>query len=335
MMLDKAQDKPKPPELVEFEKLVASVARDQKPAKVKLLNEIFKAALKLAGDNPGTLNLKISASVLKELRYSFKMFSQHRHVPKITMFGSARVPADTKLYAVAKDFASQAVSRRYMAITGGGPGIMAAGNEGASGNNGFGLNIRLPLEQNPNPFVGNAERLIHYKYFFTRKLFLVKEASAFAFFPGGFGTLDEAFEVLTLLQTGKSTLIPIVMLEPKGYGFWNQFKNFVEKSLIRGKFINADDRSLYRVFHSTRAAMDHIEHFYSNYQSMRFVKDTAVIRLKRKLRSTTIKQLTKRFTAISLDGQFQMARPLAEEQNEPEYSHLPRLTFRFDKQSFG
>lgn len=334
-MLERRNDKSVSPDWLEIEKLIASVAKDQKPAKIKLLNEIFKAALKLARDNPGTLNLKISASVLKELRYSFKMFSSHRQTSKITMFGSARVPPSTPLYNLAKDFAAQAVKRNYMVITGGGPGIMAAGNEGAASDRGFGLNIRLPFEQNPNPFIDSAQRLIHYKYFFTRKLFLVKEAAAFAFFPGGFGTFDEAFEVLTLLQTGKSTLIPIVLLEPKGLEFWKEFGRFVDKCLLKGKFINANDRELYRVFHSPKLALDHVDHFYRNYHSMRFVKDRAVLRLKSPLSTKALEKLTKNFGRLSLDNQFLLTQPLLEEENEPELNHLPRLVFHFDRQSFG
>ncbi|MBI1859974.1 MAG: TIGR00730 family Rossman fold protein [Deltaproteobacteria bacterium] len=319
----------------EVERLVASVAKDQKPAKLKLLNEILKAALKLARDNPGTLNLKISASVLKELRFSFKMFAPHRNNPKITMFGSARVPADTPLYKLAKDFAAEAVKRDFMVITGGGPGIMAAGNEGAAGDKGFGLNIRLPFEQDPNPFIDSAQRLIHYKYFFTRKLFLVKEAAAFAFFPGGFGTFDEAFEVLTLIQTGKTTLIPVALVEPKGFGFWEGFNEFVDKCLAKKKFINATDVNLYKVFHSPKLALDHIQRFYKNYHSMRFVRDQAVIRLKNELSPKTLEKLGKKFANLSMDRQFLSTRPLVEEENEPELSHLPRLVFKFDRQSFG
>lgn len=333
-MLEKGNER-QATDWIELEKLIASVAKDQKPAKIKLLNEIFKAALKLARDNPGTLNLKISASVLKELRYSFKMFSSHRQTPKITMFGSARVPPATPLYNIAKEFASHAVKRGYMVITGGGPGVMAAGNEGAAGDKGFGLNIRLPFEQNPNPFIDSTQRLIHYKYFFTRKLFLVKEASAFAFFPGGFGTFDEAFEVLTLVQTGKSTLIPIVLLEPKGFGFWSGFSRFVDRCLLKGQFINDTDRNLYRIFHSPKQALDHIEHFYHNYQSTRFVKDRAVIRLKRAPSEKVLEKIAKRFDFLATDGGFSSGGPLAEEENEPELAHLSRLIFAFDRQNFG
>jgi uncharacterized protein (TIGR00730 family) len=191
---------------------------------------------------------------------------------------------------------------------------MAAGNEGAAGDKGFGLNIRLPFEQNPNPFIESSERLIHYKYFFTRKLFLVKEASAFVFFPGGFGTFDEAFEVLTLVQTGKSTLIPIALLEPKDFGFWQEFNEFIDRSLSKRNFINPTDRDLIRVFHSPKLALEHIEHFYHNYHSTRFVKDRAVIRLKSPLSNKALENLSKRFSQLSLDGNFQMTGPRVEEE---------------------
>ena len=203
----------------EIEKQFTELSASHGPAKQKILADIFRSALKLTQDSPGTLNLKISSSVLKELRYSFKKFAPYKHHPKITIFGSARTPENHPLYKLAKDFAAEAVKRNYMIITGGGPGIMAAGNEGAE-KYGFGLNIRLPVEQSANQFIDAEKLLINYKYFFTRKLFLVKEAAAFAFFPGGFGTFDEAFEVLTLLQTGKSNMIPVVFLETKGFGYW-------------------------------------------------------------------------------------------------------------------
>ncbi len=221
----------------EIEKQFTELSASHGPAKQKILADIFRSALKLTQDSPGTLNLKISSSVLKELRYSFKKFAPYKHHPKITIFGSARTPENHPLYKLAKDFAAEAVKRNYMIITGGGPGIMAAGNEGAE-KYGFGLNIRLPVEQSANQFIDAEKLLINYKYFFTRKLFLVKEAAAFAFFPGGFGTFDEAFEVLTLLQTGKSNMIPVVFLETKGFGYWEPLVKFLVGVMLKKGFIS-------------------------------------------------------------------------------------------------
>jgi uncharacterized protein (TIGR00730 family) len=318
----------------EIEKIVASVVKEQKPARLHQLNEIFKAALKLARENPGTLNLKITASVLKELRFSFKIFSGHRQTKKITIFGSARTPPNTPLYDFAKRFAVLAVQNKYMIITGGGPGIMAAGNEGAE-KAGFGLNIRLPFEQSANPFIDPKNMLIHYKYFFTRKLFLVKEASAFAFFPGGFGTFDEAFEVLTLLQTGKSNLIPVVFLEPKDFGFWKGFCDFIDREVLSRNFISESDKVLYRVFHTPEDALNHIDLFYRNYHSMRFIKEKIAIRLKKAPSPDLMRQIHEKFKTLSLDGKFELTSALDEEGNEPELQGLTRLVFPCDRKDFA
>lgn len=317
-----------------LETLLHTLAKEQKPNRLLILKDIFKAVVKLARESSGTLNLKIASTVLKELRYSFKMFYPHRFTPKITIFGSARVPSNTPLYALAKKFASEAVKRNYMIITGGGPGIMAAGNEGAE-KGGFGLNIRLPVEQTPNPFIDQKNMLIHYKYFFTRKLFLVKEACAFVFFPGGFGTFDEAFEVLTLLQTGKTNLIPVVFVEPADFGFWKSFQRFMKKDVLGREFISESDESLFYFSHSPEDALDHIGRFYRNYHSMRFVKDRAVIRLKKPLTDTVLKKLTHNFSFLSVDKKFAQTEPLEEENNEPELKHLTRLVFPFDRRDFG
>jgi uncharacterized protein (TIGR00730 family) len=320
----------------ELEEMLRSTVSEhhQKATHLKLLNDIFKAAIKLAKESPGTLNLKIATTVLKEIRYSFKMFYPHRHIPKITMFGSARVPPDAPLYEFSKRFAMEAVKRKFMIITGGGPGIMAAGNEGAE-KAGFGLNIKLPVEQTPNPFIDTDGMLINYKYFFTRKLFLVKEACAFAFFPGGFGTFDEAFEVLTLLQTGKSTLFPIVMLEPKGYGFWTSIDKSLRENVLQRGFISESDFSLYHIFHSAEEAMDHIQHFYRNYHSMRFVKNRLVLRLQKPLSQKTLDAMNKKFGFLAPGGKIEASGPLPEESNEPEIKTLPRLVFPFDRRDYG
>jgi uncharacterized protein (TIGR00730 family) len=319
----------------ELDAMVHQLAKEQKPHRLPVIGDIFRAAAKLAMESPGTLNLKITATTIKELRFSFKTFYPHRHKPKITMFGSARVPAGTPLYNFARDFAAEAARREYMIITGGGPGIMAAGNEGAEEKSGFGLNIRLPFEQTHNPFLDDENMLIHYKYFFTRKLFLVKEAWAFAFFPGGFGTFDEAFEVLTLIQTGKSNLIPVVMVEPEGFGFWTNLVKFLYDTVLHDGFISESDKNLYRIFHTTKEALDHIDHFYSTYHSMRFTRDRAVVRLKRPLKDSVIKQLNEKFGFLAKGGEIKASGPLAEEGNEPELAKLPRLVFPYDRRDYG
>lgn len=318
-----------------IEKLFHQIAAQQKPNRLKLLNEIFKSTVKLAQESPGTLNLKICSTVLKELRYSFKMFYPHRFTPKITMFGSARVPPDAPLYAFARDFAAESVKRGYLVITGGGPGIMAAGNEGAKMEAGFGLNIRLPVEQSANAFIDEKKMLIHYKYFFTRKLFLVKEAAAFTFFPGGLGTFDEAFEVLTLLQTGKTSLIPVVMLEPKGFGFWEPILKLLNDVLVKKGFISKTDFHLFTVSHSPKEALDHIDEFYKNYHSMRFVKDNLVIRMKKPLSAKVVKAMNADFPELTRKGKIVASDALPDESNEPELLSYPRLVFPFERNDYG
>lgn len=317
-----------------LQKSIESVLTELPPNRMQILEDVFKASLKLAYENPGTLNLKIAATTLKELRFSFKMFYPHRFTPKITIFGSARVPADTPLYDQCKEFSRQAVDKGYMIMTGGGPGVMAAGNEGAQAKGSFGLNIRLPMEQDPNPFIDEDNNLIHYKYFFTRKLFLVKEASAFAFFPGGFGTFDECFEVLTLLQTGKTEIIPVVLLEPKGLDYWENLLEFVEKSMIKGGFISPSDMNLIKIFHSPEEAMAHIQEFYKVFHSMRYVKKNLVLRIRKPLSDKLLEQVNTEFASMARSPITQRG-PLPEEGNESELKDLTRVVFEFDRVDYG
>ncbi len=308
-----------------LKKIILAFAQQNKPTRVRMLEEIVKTTVKFAQESPGTLNLKLAATTLKELRYSFKMFYPFRFVPKITVFGSARVAPDTPLYELARDFARKANEHNFLVITGGGPGIMAAGNEGAKGKS-FGLNIRLPFETKPNPFIEPSRGLIHYKYFFTRKLFLVKEASAFALFPGGYGTFDEAFEVLTLLQTGKMPLIPVVCLAPKRDPFWKNFEKFLKKTVVDNRYAAPDDVRLFRLFHDPDLALRHILHFYRLYHSMRTVKDGIVLRLKIALTPHHIDSLARDFhDMLPARKKFELTGPADEESNEPELKAFPRL----------
>jgi len=330
----KKTNEPTNREWQDLEKQIHALSSDHSPARRKIIADIFRSAVKLTQSSPGTLNLKISSSVLKELRHSFDKFAPYKHIPKITIFGSARVPSDKPLYRLAKDFASEAVKRNYMIITGGGPGIMAAGNEGAE-KYGFGLNIRLPVEQSANQFIDAEKLLINYKYFFTRKLFLVKEAAAFAFFPGGFGTFDEAFEVLTLLQTGKTNMIPVVFIEPKGFGFWGPLVKFMEGVMLKKGFISKSDKALYQVFNNVEDALDYVAHFYRNYHSMRFVGDHLSIRIKKELTVKHLKEANRLFPTLTHLGKIQAGTALPEEENEPELKDLPRLLVPFDRKDFG
>ncbi|MCB0418703.1 MAG: TIGR00730 family Rossman fold protein [Bdellovibrionaceae bacterium] len=322
-------------EFKELELWVEKIAEGQHPTRISLLQQIFKTALKLAKESPGTLNLKIATTVIKELRYSFKMFYPWRYTPKITMFGSARsVPGDP-VYNLGKAFGEEAVRRNYMIVTGGGPGVMAAGNEGATSKGSFGLNIRLPFEQSANSFIDEKKKLIHYKYFFTRKLFLIKESAAFTMFPGGFGTFDETFELLTLIQTGKTPLIPVIFLEPKGYGFWEDMFKFLNDVVLKRGFISEADQHLYTVVHSEVEAMDHIEHFYKSYHSMRLVGEDLVLRFKKPVSEETLAGLMKNFGSLSTSGEMKLSAPLPAEHNEPELADMYRVVFPFERKDFS
>lgn len=299
---------------------------ENKPQRLKLIYDIFKTALELAHDSQGSQNLKIASITLQELRYSFKIFFPHRFAKKITMFGSARVLINSPLYNQAKKFAELATKKGYNVITGGGPGIMAAGNEG-SNKTGFGLNIRLPFEKGANKFIDENNRLVNYKYFFTRKLFLVKEASAGVFFPGGFGTFDEGFEMLTLLQTGKTQPIPIVFIEPKGYGFWQKFFVFLGE-LRERKFISQHDGVFYTYLNSPASAINYIQRFYKNYHSLRFINDTVIFRLKKPLSPERFTLLKCKFAGLSADGEFTQSGALPEEKDDYELNHLFRISFK-------
>ncbi|NBX69482.1 MAG: TIGR00730 family Rossman fold protein [Proteobacteria bacterium] len=332
---DQTQQDSLGPEWDKLEESLHQMVGEQTPLRRKIISDIFKATIRLAKENPGSLNLKISATALKELRFSFKMFRPHRQSPKITMFGSARIAPSDPLYSLAKDFARKAVQRKYMVITGGGPGIMAAGNEGATAKGGFGLNIKLPFEQSANSFIDPERGLINYKYFFTRKLFLVKEAWAFAFFPGGFGTFDEAFEALTLLQTGKTNLVPVVFLETPNYGYWSEVIAFLNKVMLKKGLISESDRYLYKVCHSPEEALDHFDAFYKNYHSTRYVGDLVSIRIKKPVSEKTIERINHEFSDFLNAGKLQSSGPLPEEDNEPEIKDLPRLVFKWTKKDFG
>ena len=212
-----------------------------------LLKEMVTSVVKLRNADTDMLDVKILHRALKELRYAFRMFSQYRDVRKVTIFGSARTRPDDPNYQLASQFGQLLSENGFMVITGGGPGIMQAGNEGAGREHSFGLNILLPFEQSPNSLIADDSKLVNLKYFFTRKLLLVKETHAVAIFPGGFGTMDEAFEVLTLIQTGKTDPIPIVCLEAPGGGFWEGMMEFLHSQLIPQGLISL---SIYPSFRS-------------------------------------------------------------------------------------
>ena len=299
------------------------------------LLEILATAVGLAQDGTDRLNLKITNVALKEMRLAFQVFAPYEAVPKVTIFGSARtLPADP-LYAQARDLASLLSGAGWMVVTGAGPGIMAAGLEGAGRERSFGVNIRLPFEQGANEFIAGDPKLVEMRYFFTRKLMLVKESEAFVALPGGFGTLDEALELLTLQQTGKADPAPIVLLEVPQGTYWHGWERFVTDEVVARGLISPADRTLYRITDDVRAAADEILGFYRNYQSRRFVGDLLVIRLRAAPAPDELAALSEEFADICLDGGIEASGPLPVEVSEGDHAELPRVALRFDKVSHG
>src|SRR5579871_4567574 len=303
-----------------------------------LVREIVTAAMYLTTDGLDRGELKILNSTLKEFRYSFKVFERYADRRKVSIFGSARTPGDDPVYQHAKRFAHELAQRGFMVITGAGPGVMKAGNEGAGRENSFGVNIRLPFEQEPNEIVSGDEKLINFKYFFTRKLSFVKESDAIVLFPGGFGTLDECFETLTLLQTGKCDPLPVVMMDVPQGTYWTQFDEYVRTTLLRTGMISAPDLNIYRFTTDIGKAIAEIEGFYRNYHSMRYVDDLVVMRLNKPATPRLLERLNADYQDVLAPGaRFEAStEPHAAERNErPDVLALPRLTFRFVRKQFG
>jgi uncharacterized protein (TIGR00730 family) len=300
-----------------------------------LLREIITTAVKLGKESKDTGDLKLANTALKELRYSFKVFAPYRKVKKVVIFGSARSKPASPEYKMAENFARKMSEKGYMIVTGGGPGVMEAGNKGAMDGNDFALNIRLPYEQKANPFVSQKDRLINFKYFFTRKLLFVKETDATALFPGGFGTLDEGFEMLTLAQTGKSNPRPIVLMEPKGSSYWHDCRDFLKKRLLKDSYINQRDLGLFTIASTVKEAVKFIDDFYRVYHSLRYVDGLTVIRLRRAVSDKTLASINEKFSDILTNGEIRRSFPLQKEIQTDEFLNLPRLVLSFDHRSYG
>lgn len=302
----------------------------------EIVREMILAALKAGQEGVNRADLKFMNSTLKEMRFTVKVFSPYRHVKKITVFGSARTKPEEPTYQMARLFGKKLVQSGYMVITGGGPGIMQAVNEGAGPENSFGVNIRLPFEQKPNPVLEGNPRHIMYKYFFNRKVAFIKEANAIVLFPGGFGTLDEAMETLTLLQTGKRDPLPLILVDEPGGSYWLQWLKFFRKELLSHGYIGDTDFGLFERVESADDALAKIDHFYRRYHSMRFVGEKLVIRLTSAIDPQRVIELKERFSDIlSPRGNLVLSGPLPAESDEPEIVHLPRLVFDFNRQDFG
>ena len=299
----------------------------------RLYSDMLTTVLKMFEDGTGVADLKIANNAFKEIRYGFKVFAPWRNVPKVTVFGSARTPRENPISEQAYAFGKRITGAGWMVMTGAGGGVMGSAQEGAGGERSFGLNIRLPFEQEANPWIASDPKLISFKYFFTRKLFLVREAHAMAFLPGGFGTADEAFEALTLIQTGKSPVLPLVMLDEPGGTYWKTFDTFVRREMVGRGLVGATDPDLYRITDDVEAAAAEVEAFYRNYHSQRYVRDSLVLRLRKPLAPGTLAALNARFADILHGPATQAPGPVPGEGEE--LPDLPRLVLPFNRSGFS
>ncbi len=298
---------------------------------VDLVFEMIVSALRMARDGAARGDFKIANSALKEMRYAFHVFSPYRGQRKVAIFGSARTMPEDPLYEQARAFAEAMAERDWMIITGAGPGIMSAGIEGAGTENSFGVNIRLPFEASTSQFIADDPKLINFRYFFTRKLAFIKESHGFVLLPGGFGTMDEAFELLTLVQTGKSHPAPIVLLEVPGGTYWASWKRFVEDELMVRRLISPDDLDLVHITDDVDDAVREIEGFYSNFHSIRFVDRALVIRMRELPSDEELERLSEDFADIVTGGRIEPAQPSPAEIADHDHVDLARIRFRFDR----
>jgi uncharacterized protein (TIGR00730 family) len=298
-----------------------------------LLLAALQAIAEISALETDRLNWKLIAGSLQDMQKAVALFQPYRHVRKVSVFGSARTHATAPEYEQAKHFAQCIVNRGFLVLTGGGGGIMEAGNAGAGSDQSFALNIALPFEQVANPFAG--DRLVHFKYFFTRKLFFMRESDAVALFPGGFGTQDEFFECLTLCQTGKATPRPVILVDKPGGDYWVQWDAYIQKHLLGRGLISPQDRSLYTITDDIQVACKAICQFYRVFHSSRWVDDRFVIRLNCPLTETHLAQLNREFGDILTEGAIAQTNALPKEQSEPKLQHLPRLVLHFNQMSYG
>ncbi len=299
-----------------------------------VMADIVNTSLRMATDNASRLDLKITATALREMRAAFRAFAPYRDRKKVTMFGSARTRPDDPEYAQARAMARELSANGWMVVTGAGPGIMAAGLEGAGLENAFGVNIRLPFEQGANAFIAKDPKLVEMKYFFTRKLMLIKESDGFVCLPGGFGTLDEAFELLTLLQTGKAEPAPIVMLEMLGGNYWRAWEEFVTGTVASGGFVTPGDEAFWLRTDSVAIGVAEILGFYRNYQSLRFVGKNLVLRMKVLPSDEQLAEFNLSYADMLVEGAIHATEPSRSEIADKDALDLKRLAFRFNLMSY-
>ena len=297
--------------------------------------DIIENALKMLTDVKDKGDVRVIQTAVRELRYGFRIFAPYHEQRKVSIFGSARTKPDCVEYQQAVEFGAKIVKAGYMVITGAGPGIMQAGHEGATPEHSFGVNIRLPWEQSANPVIAEDKKLITFKYFFTRKLIFIRHSDAIVLFPGGFGTMDEGYEAITLMQTGKAQLMPLVLVDKPGGTYWKTWDKHIREHLLRDKLISPEDLNLYRITDSTDEAVKIVARFYRNFHSTRFVKDLFIIRLKNQPSASAIEALNEDFADIILDGKISAIQPTPEEVEDNDRLSLARLAFNFNRRDYG
>ena len=300
----------------------------------KWIQRSLEVLLRLSEQEIDRLDWKILSAAMQDMERAFKVFYPYRHVRKITIFGSARVSSETPEYRMAVDFARRVTQQGFMVMTGAGAGIMQGGNEGAGAEKSFGLNIELPFEQGANPFIQGDPKLIDFKYFFTRKLFFLRESDAIAFFPGGFGTQDEAMECLTLCQTGKYGPVPMVLIDRPGGNYWQAWEAYVHTHLVEPGLVSPEDPSMYTITDNLDVACEVINSFYKVYHSSRYVEGKFVIRLKSELSDKCVEQLNKDYSDILVKGKIEKAQTFPQELGDGT-EELPRLALHFNQREFA
>src|ERR1035437_2034103 len=297
--------------------------------------DIIENALKLLADMKDTGDVRVIQTALRELRYAFRLFAPYARIRKVTIFGSARAQTDKGGYQKAVGFGRKIVKAGFMVITGAGPGIMQAGHEGAGTENSFGVNIRLPWEQGANPVIREDKKLVTFKYFFTRKLIFIRLSDAIVLFPGGFGTLDEGYEALTLMQTGKGQLMPLVLVDKPGGTYWKTWDRNIREHLLRDKLISPVDLNLYQITDSADEAVKIVSRFYRNFDSTRFIKELFVIRLKNAPSLSALAALNEDFADIIVEGKIQIVKSTPDEIEDKDRLDLARIGFNFNRRDYG
>jgi uncharacterized protein (TIGR00730 family) len=320
----------------DLDRRVCELVRDSGCNKSQsLIKELIVTALSIGKENLSTADLKLFNRALRELHEAARMFAPYADKKKVVIFGSARTPPHELEFQMAETFAARMVKHGYMIITGGGEGIMGAAQRGAGRKSSFGLNIRLPFEQQANEIIHGDSKLLNFNYFFTRKLNFLKESHAVVLFPGGFGTLDEGFESLTLMQTGKARIMPLILVDKPDGEYWNTWKHFFSGHLLRLGLVSADDENLVKITTDVDVAIQEIEQFYRNFHSYRWVGNRLVIRIKKQITQEAANELSVEFDDILLRGKIRLSAALRAERNEPALADLPRLILTPHRHNFG